>query len=144
MQINWENLTNADWKLTNSNSSKPWAIVIGNASLSTLDDSDKTINGSSLYLNQSGSFDYVGMTKEQWEILKKTNPDYLELTIPKPSAGCTALWKCDDSLTTCVDLTTETGVTLINTTDTTQVVNESSHFHSAVQPALGLGMVSSR
>jgi len=69
LQLNWANLTNADWKLTNGNSTKDWAITVGNASLATLDDADKSVNGSNLLLkNSSDLIDFVGMKKVQWEM----------------------------------------------------------------------------
>jgi len=113
LQLDWSNLTNADWKFTNQNSTKNWSITIGNASLANLGDSDKSIDGSNLVLTTKSSTDYVGMSKSQWEIFEKTAPEYLVLTIPNTSTGCDELWKCDQNVTSCTNITGETGVSLV-------------------------------
>ena len=113
MQLDWSNLTNADWKLTNQNATKGWAITLENSSLAVLDDADKQINGSALILEEADNgADYVGMEGEQWENLEKANPEAVELEIPKSDYGCDELWKCDDDLDNCVQVDAEEGVVL--------------------------------
>lgn len=117
LQVNWENLSNVDWQMSNPNDND-WMIELDNATLSGLSDDEKSLDSDDLLYVETTVGDFVGMDTETWESLQKTAPDTITLEFPKPTSGCTELWKCDEEVDSCVELTDIAGVVLLNETST--------------------------